>query len=575
MGQIRREAGHDAVRPIDPILLAILAGRMEQIADEMDATLFRSAFNPIIAEAHDASHGLYHPDTGETLVQGKNGLPIFVGVMAFAVKAVIDKAAAEGGPQDGDVWIFNDAHLGGTHLSDMRLVRPYFRDGELFCWLASVGHWHDLGGAVPGNYNPSATEAYQEAVVIPPVRLVRGGDLQSDILDIILRNTRLPQSAEGDVNGQLSALDLGVRRLDALLDEYGAATVRAALAALTDRAETLLRNEVAALPDGRWEAVDYLDNDGIVDEPLPIRVALEVSGDRLTLDFSGTAGGVSGPINIARPTAIACVYVAIKHIFPTLPANAGVMRPIDIRIPDGSLLAAEFPTPTGGYTETILRMIDVIFAAAAQAAPDRVVANAYGTINALSIAGRRRDGSRWVMFSFYGGGHGGTPENDGLNHGSAPISMATIPPVEILEAAYPVAFRQWALRPDSAGAGLHRGGLGAVYEIELLEEKAEAFFFGERGKFPPRGVAGGGDAAVNRFRFQQDDGWHTPPMISKMLGIRLKRGQRVRLESPGGGGYGPPSARPASAIARDVELGYLSPSVADACYGTAWREVAP
>jgi N-methylhydantoinase B len=573
MGQTEGEAQAGRARPVDPIQLAILAGRMEQIADEMDATLFRSAFNPIIAEAHDASHGLYHPETGETLVQGKNGLPIFVGVMAFAVKAVIDKAAGQGGPQDGDVWIFNDAHIGGTHLSDMRLVRPYFRDGRLFCWLASVGHWHDLGGAVPGNYNPSATEAFQEAVVIPPVRLVRAGEFQSDILDIILRNTRLPQSAEGDVNGQLSALDLGIRRLDTLLDEYGAETVSAALSALTERAEVLLRSEVAALPDGRWEAVDYLDNDGITDEPLPIRVALEVSGDRLTLDFSGTAGGAAGPINIARPTAIACVYVAIKHIFPALPANAGVMRPIDIRIPEGSLLAAEFPTPTGGYTETILRMIDVIFAAASQAAPDRVVANAYGTINALSIAGRRGDGSRWVMFSFYGGGHGGTPEGDGLNHGNAPISMATIPPVEILEAAYPVAFRQWALRPDSAGAGRHRGGLGAVYEIEVLEEKGEAFFFGERGRFPPKGVAGGGEAAVNAFRFQQDDGWHTPPMTSKMLGIRLRRGQRVRLESPGGGGYGRPGERPAASVARDVALGYLTPGAADAAYGPAWREV--
>lgn len=575
MGQTQRDVGARPVWSVDPILLAILAGRMEQIADEMDATLFRSAFNPIIAEAHDASHGLYHPRTGETLVQGKNGLPIFVGVMAFAVKAVIDKSAEHGGPQDGDVWIFNDAYLGGTHLSDMRLVRPYFRDGELFCWLASVGHWHDVGGAVPGNYNPSATEAFQEAVVIPPVRLVRGGELQTDILDIILRNTRLPQSAEGDVNGQLSALDLGIRRLDALLDEYGVDTVNAAFSALTDRAEALLRHEVAALPDGRWEAVDYLDNDGIVDQPLAIRVALEITGDRLALDFTGTAGGAAGPINIARPTAIACVYVAIKHIFPALPANAGVMRPIDILIPEGSLLAAEFPTPTGGYTETILRMIDVIFAAASQVAPDRVVANAYGTINALSIAGKRRDGSRWVMFSFYGGGHGGTPENDGLNHGSAPISMATIPPVEILEAAYPVAFRQWALRADSAGPGLNRGGLGAIYEIEVLDDKAEAFFFGERGKFPPKGVAGGGDAAVNAFRYQQDDGWHTPPMTSKMLGIRLKRGQRVRLEAPGGGGYGPAAERPASAVARDVALGYLGPDKADAAYGPAWREDMP
>ncbi|MFN3143777.1 MAG: hydantoinase B/oxoprolinase family protein [Paracoccaceae bacterium] len=558
---------------IDPIQLAVLAGRMEQIADEMDATLFRSAFNPIIAEAHDASHGIYHADTGDTLVQGKNGLPIFVGVMAFAVKAVIDKAAEQGGPRDGDVWIFNDAHMGGTHLSDMRLVRPYFRDGQLFCWLASVGHWHDVGGAVPGNYNPSATEVFQEAVVLPPVRLLREGVYQQDIHDILMRNTRLPQSAEGDLNGQLGALDLGIKRLDALLDEYGAPTVQAALAALGDRAEALLRAEVAALPDGSWTAEDYLDNDGISDTALKIRVTLTVKDDRLTLDFTGTAPVALGPINIARPTTIACVYVAIKHIFPSLPANAGVMRPIDIVVPDGSLLAAEFPKPTGGYTETILRIIDVIFAAASQAAPDRVVANAYGTINALSIAGRRRDGSRWVMFSFYGGGHGGSPEGDGLNHGNAPISMATIPPVEILESAYPVAFRQWALRPDSAGAGAHRGGLGAIYEIEVLEENgAEAFFFGERGRFQPKGVAGGGDAALNVFSYQQVDGWHRPPLASKMVGIKLRQGQRVRLETPGGGGYGDPGTRDPRAVARDVAAGYISAEAADDAHGTAWRE---
>lgn len=557
---------------IDPITLAVLSGRMEQIADEMDATLFRAAFNPIIAEAHDASHGLYHAQTGDTLVQGKSGLPIFVGVMSFAVQAVIEKAAEAGDLADGDTYIFNDAHMGGTHLSDMRLVRPYFRDGELFCYLASVGHWHDVGGAVPGNYNPAATDAFQEAFVLPPVKLIREGVTQQDIIDILLRNTRLPQSAMGDLNGQLSALDLGEKRLDELLDEYGAPTVKAALDALGDRAERLMRSELEALPDGRWEAVDYLDNDGITDEALPIKVALQIKGDRMALDFKGTAPVTAGPVNIALPTAVATAYVAIKHIFSDLPANAGVMRPVDVRVPEASLLSAEFPAPVGGYTETILRMIDVIFSAAAQAAPDRVVANAYGTINALSIAGKRANGQPWVMFSFYGGGHGGSSESDGLNHGNAPISTATIPPMEILEAAYPVMFREWALRPDSAGAGRHRGGLGAVYEIELLEEKAEAFLFGERGRFAPNGVAGGERGAKNVFCYEQTDGWHVPPLASKMLGIKLRKGQAVRLETPGGGGYGMAEDRNAEAVARDVALGYLTPETATALYGASWKE---
>lgn len=559
---------------IDPITLAVLTGRMEQIADEMDATLFRSAFNPIIAEAHDASHGLYHAESGDTLVQGKSGLPIFVGVMAFAVKAVIEKAAERGDLAVGDIWIFNDAHIGGTHLSDMRLVRPYFRNGKLFCYLASVGHWHDLGGNVPGNYNPAATEAFQEAFILPPVRLAKAGEVQQDVIDILLRNTRMPQSAKGDLNGQMNALELGVKRLDALLDEYGNDTVAAALDALGHRAEALMRAELEAMPDGRWEAEDWLDNDGITDKPLPIRVALEISGDQMVLDFEGTAPVTAGPVNIALPTAVATAYVAIKHIFPSLPANAGVMRPIDVRIPDGSLLSAEFPTPTGGYTETILRMIDVIFSAAAQAVPDRVVANAYGTINALSITGKRSNGKPWVMFSFYGGGHGGSIESDGLNHGNAPISTATIPPMEILEAAYPVMFRQWALRPDSAGAGTHRGGLGAVYEIEVLEENgAEAFLFGERGRYAPQGVAGGEGAALNVFSYEEEGGWAHPPLASKMRGIRLEQGEAVLLETPGGGGYGPPRDRNPEAVARDVAMGLLSEDAATAAYGAAWKEV--
>ncbi|SDX43785.1 N-methylhydantoinase B [Sulfitobacter pontiacus] len=558
---------------IDPITLAVLAGRMEQIADEMDATLFRAAFNPIIAEAHDASHGLYHAVSGDTLVQGKSGLPIFVGVMSFAVKAVIDKAAENGDLEDGDIYIFNDAHLGGTHLSDMRLVRPYFHDGKLFCYLASVGHWHDVGGAVPGNYNPAATDAFQEAFVLPPVRLAKAGKVQTDIIDILMRNTRLPQSAQGDLNGQLGALDLGKKRLDELLAEYGADTVRAALDALQDRAETLMRTELTDLPDGRWEAEDFLDNDGITDTPLPIKVALEIKGDQMLLDFTGTADRCAGPVNIALPTAVATAYVAIKHIFPSLPANAGVMRPIEVKIPEGSLLSAPFPAPVGGYTETILRMVDVIFSAASQAAPDRVVANAYGTINALSISGKRANGQPWVMFSFYGGGHGGSPEGDGLNHGNAPISTATIPPMEILESAYPVMFKQWALRPDSAGAGQHSGGMGATYEIEVLEESATAFLFGERGRFAPKGVAGGGDAALNRFEYEQDDGWHAPPMASKMVGIKLQRGQSVRLDTPGGGGYGAPANRAAADVARDVAGGLLTPDYATQTYGPDWKEV--
>ena len=420
---------------IDPVTLAVLKGRLEQIADEMDATLFRSAFNPIIAEAHDASHGLYHAETGKTLIQGKSGLPIFVGAMSFAVKAVIDKAAGDGDLADGDVYIFNDPYDGGTHLSDFKLVRPFFRDKKVFCYLASVGHWHDVGGNVPGNYNPVATESFQEGMLIPPVKLFSKGELHQDIVDILKANSRLPGSLYGDLNGQINALELGIQRLTTLLDQYGDATVDSVLGELQARAAQLMAANIADLPDGTYTAEDFLDNDGIVDKPLKIALDLTVKGDRLILDFSRTASACAGPVNIALSTAVASVYVAIKHLFTDVPANAGVLEPIDIVIPKESLLSVRAPKPVGGYTETILRVIDVVFCAIANVAPERVNGCAYGTINALSLAGHRKDGTRWVMFSFFGGGHGGHPEGDGLNHGNAPISTATIPPVEILEAA--------------------------------------------------------------------------------------------------------------------------------------------
>ncbi|QVQ28797.1 hydantoinase B/oxoprolinase family protein [Achromobacter deleyi] len=547
---------------LDPVTLAVLKGRLEQIADEMDATLYRSAFNPIIAEAHDACHGMYDAATGATLIQGKSGLPVFVGAMAFAVKAAAKAAAGRGGMVDGDVWLFNDPYEGGTHANDFKLVRPVFRDGRLFCFLASAAHWHDVGGAVPGNYNPAATECWQEAVQIPPVRILRAGVLDQDVLAILKANTRLPDSLWGDLNGQLAALELGARRLDGLLDEYGDATVLESLDTLRERARRLMRDHISRLPDGEYSFEDMLDNDGVRDAPLRIALTLTIAGDRLALDFTGTSPACAGPVNISRATAIAACYVALKHLFPDVPANAGVLDAVEVVLPDGLVISADRPRPVGGYTETILRMIDVIFCAMAQAAPERAMAQAYGTINALSIAGYRSDaarkGQRWVMFSFFGGGHGGHSDGDGLSHGNAPISTATIPPLEILEAAYPVRFTQWALRPDSAGAGTHRGGLGAIYEIELLEDSAEAFIFGERGRSAPKGIAGGGQAALNVFRYQQDGQWQTPPMSSKMLGIQLRRGDRVRLETPGGGGYGAPEGRAAAALEHDRKMGYVS-----------------
>lgn len=559
------KAQEAANTPVDPVTLAVLKGRLEQIADEMDATLYRSAFNPIIAEAHDACHGLYDAQTGDTLVQGKSGLPIFVGVMAFAVKAAKDVANARGGMKPGDTWLFNDPYEGGTHANDFKLVRPYFRDGKLYCYLASAAHWHDVGGAVPGNYNPQATECWQEAVQIPPVRIIKDHELQEDVLAILRANSRLPDSLWGDLNAQLAALDLGVKRLDGLVQEYEPDLILRVMTELRHRALKLMQAHIQALPDGEYSFEDWLDNDGVQDQPLGIHLKMSVQGERMSLDFSASSKQCAGPVNISKATAVAACYVALKHLFPDVPANAGVLDAVDFVIPEGLVISAQRPRPVGGYTETILRMIDVIFSAAAKADPQLALAHSYGTINALSLSGYRseegRKGERWVMFSFFGGGHGGHSQGDGLSHGNAPISTATIPPLEILEAAYPVRFTQWALRENSAGQGQFRGGLGAVYEIELLEEHAQAFLFGERARFAPKGIAGGQEGAKNLFEYENDHQWHIPDMGSKMLGIELKRGERLRLQTPGGGGYGDPRSRSPELIQADEAGAYVHAAV--------------
>ena len=542
---------------MDPVTLAILDGRLTQIADEMDATLYRAAFNPIIAEAKDACHGLYHAETGDTLVQGAHGLPIFVGAMAFAVRAVIDKVARDGGLTAGDTFLFNDPYAGGTHLNDFRLVRPVFRGDTLFCWLASAGHWLDSGGNVPGGYNPQATESFQEGVRSPPVKLVADGRTNQDLLDILAANSRTPVSNWGDLQGQLGALDLGERRLHALLDAYGDAIVAAAFDAFSIRAEALMRHAIAALPDGTYSFQDILDNDGITPDPLTVALDLTIAGGEMVMDFSRSSPPTQGPVNIAYATTIAACYVALKHVFTAVPANAGCLRPIRFVVPDMTLLAAGPPRPMAGYTETILRLIGVVLGALAQADPARATAAPFGTINALSLSGHRADGARWVMFSFFGGGLGGNPESDGLTHANNPISTATIPPVEILEAAYPVLFTQWALRPGSGGAGTHRGGLGAIYEIEALTD-TEVSLLGERGTAGPFGVLGGETGALNQFTWQGDAGPCTPPLVSKVTGVRLRPGQRLRLETPGGGGWGPPGQRDPAAVTRDRRLGYVA-----------------
>ena len=550
---------------LDPVTLAVIRGRLEQLVDEMDATLFRAAFSPVIAEARDGSHGVYDTN-GDTVAMGKQGLPVFIGAMSYATKAAIARADADGGPKDGDLYLLNDPYVGATHLNDIKIVKPIFRGEKLFCYLASVGHWLDVGGNVAGNYNPTASDIMQEGVRIPPVKFADRGVVNRDIVDILLANGRLPGSNYGDLNAQLGALDLGTARLHDLLDSFGDDTVAAAMEEISRRASRQMRALISELPDGTYSFEDHIDNDGRGDEPLKVALDLTIDGETLTLDFSRSAPACAGPLNVSRATTVAASFVALKHIFHEVPTSGGCLAPIEFVIPEGSILAAEPPAPVSGYTENIMRTIDVIFGALAQAAPERANAACFATVNALLMSGSRDNGSKFILFTFFGGGLGGNPEGDGLSHGNAPIGMANIPPAEILEAAYPTCVTNWGLRQDSGGPGRNRGGLGAVYEFELLADEADLVVFGERARFPAFGILGGAHGAPNRIVYQQEDGERSPDKTGKLSGVVLRKGQRVRVESPGGGGYGPAEDRPVEAIARDLALGLVTAEAAERDY---------
>jgi N-methylhydantoinase B len=553
------------VDTLDPILLSVLKGRLEEICDEMDATLFRIAFSPVIADARDASHGIYDGRTGDMLVQGKMAHPVFVGSMSFSVKAVIERFGATFA--EGDMYILNDPYLGGTHLNDVKLVRPLFVDGELVCCIASAGHWIDVGGAIPGNLNPIATDSFQEGSLIPPVRIVERGVMRDDIVDFVIAQSRVPVGARGDMTGQINALDLGARRLGELVADYGLATLRATFEELPRRASQMTRSLIAELPDGVYSFEDHVDNDGITDAPLTIALDVTIRDDRMTLDYSRSSPACPGPMNISLPATVTGTYIAIKHVFPEVPANGGCLGAIDIVVPEGSFLHAKSPRPVSGVNETMMRVIDTVFGALAQACPQRVTGAPFGTVNTLTMGGRRSDGRPFVFLTFFGGGHGGSAYGDGLNNGSASHGSATIPPAETLEATFPVLFTHWGLRVDSAGTGQHRGGLGTVHELELLADEALLTVFGDRARFGPPGIAGGGPGAANVVRYGDPDAMTVVPLGAKLAAAPFRKGQRVRFETPGGGGFGDPAARDPALVARDVRLGYLSAGAAERDYG--------
>lgn len=560
-----------ARRRVDPITLAVVQGRLDQIVEEMDTTLVRVALSPVISEGNDRANGIYAAGDGSVIAQGKSGIPILVGVMQYTVAHVIDWLGAAR-PQPGDVYLVNDPYYGGTHLMDVRLAKPFFYKGKLFSYLATSGHWLDMGGMVAGGFATSATEMYQEGLRIPPVRLFDRGVENREVVAMILANVRTPRQAYGDLEAHLSALRAGEEQLQLLLDQYGLPVVRACIDELGRRSERLMRSYLREVPDGTYTCTDYLDGDGVSSEPLTIHVEITVDKGRAHFDFSGSSAPCRGPLNSVISTTKAGVFIAIRHLFPDLPINAGCFKPISFTIPETTFLNATFPRPVSGCgAEVSQRLVDVVLGAFAKAMPGRVPASAFGTVNNFTVAFDAPGDGPAIMYLFNGGGYGGSARSDGLTYGCPTTSIARVQEIEALERVYPIRFAQFAIRDDSAGPGRHRGGLGAVIDLEVLQD-ARASFLGDRGKFAPQGLAGGHEAAKCRVDIVRSDGRiDAPRHVTKDQDVPIRAGDRVRLNTPGGGGYGPPAERPAASVARDVARGYVTRAAAEELYDVVFK----
>ncbi|MBL8576915.1 MAG: hydantoinase B/oxoprolinase family protein [Mesorhizobium sp.] len=547
---------------LDPITLSVIQAALQQTCDEMDLTFSRAAFSPVIAEANDRSDGIYSAVDGSLIAQGSQGLPVFVGVMQYSTKTIIEMIA-DGRclpPEDRDIYIVNDPYLGGTHLMDVRFAMPVWRAGKIFCWLSNTGHWPDIGGAVPGGFSASATAVEQEGLRLPPVKLFKKGKLDPEIYAIITSNIRVADQRIGDIRAQAAALLVGQERLFTILDRYGDETVTEAIAELRKRAAEQMRAGIAAIPDGVYRSKAFVDSDGVVDEPLTIALAVEKKGDGLTFDFAGSSKPCAGPMNSVLATTLSSVYLAMRHIFPDVPISAGAFEPLTVIKPEGTFLDAHYPRPVSGCAaEVSQRIAEAVFAAMVQSLPDKVTAAPAGSSGNFALGGhdpaRKRD---FVMYQISGGGYGGNAREDGLTNGCSTIGISKSPPVEIMEQAFPVLYRHYALREGSGGAGKHRGGFGLAYEVELLRGEARASFVMDHGRFGPQGVLGGADGAVNEVTVFRDGEPHVPGHLSKEQDIPLKAGDRVRVATPGGGGYGNPAERDPALVRHDLEMGYYA-----------------
>lgn len=515
-----------------PIRLEIFKHLFASVAEEMGVVLRRTGHSPNIKERRDFSCAVF--DAAGQMVAQAAHIPVHLGAMPLSVQAAVE--ALDFAP--GDVAILNDPYRGGTHLPDITLVTPVFLPDKArpFAFVASRAHHADVGGVSPGSM-PIATELIQEGIVIPPLKLVEGGRVNQGLLDLLLANVRTPEERRGDLRAQLAANATGVRRLLELVARYGSSEVHAQMEALLAYAERLTRRLLAGLPPGVYRFQDHLDDDGVDPEPVLIAVTIAVEGETATVDFTGTSPQRRGSVNAVYAITLSAVLYAFRCLLgEDVPTNSGCLRPIRVIAPEGTVVNARPPAAVaGGNVETSQRITDVLLGALAQAAPDRVPAASQGTMNNLTIGGwDPRHGRPFTYYETIGGGMGARPGRDGADAIHTHMTNTLNTPVEALEYAYPLRVQRYEVRRGSGGAGRWRGGDGIRRDIELLAD-AQVTILSERRVFAPYGLAGGQPGQPGRNALLRSG---VEQALPGKVTLPARAGDVVRIETPGGGGWG-------------------------------------
>lgn len=524
-------------RSIDPVTLEVIRSALTAVAEEMSLVVMRSARSPLLREAGDLSSALTDA-RGEMIAQGRD-IPMHLGVMCFTVKEFLKRVAANV-LAPGDVWFLNLPEIGGNHLPDVKAIRPIFAGGELFSFAVSLAHWADIGGAAPGSYFASATDIWQEGLRISPTRLFTADGPDREKLELVLSNVRGASEREGDIHAQMAATLAAERRLHDLVAEHGIDQVKCAMAVLQDRSEQQMRKAIRAMPQGVFEGEDFLDDDGIRDRPIAIRVRIAFDDGEATFDFSASDDAADGPVNTTPFIAVAGALYAMKCLTDAeIQPNGGALRPIKVWTRPGSILEPPLTRPVvGGNHETSQRVVDAIFRALEPALAERITAGGPTTSGLLLFGMRRSDGAWVTLYETHGGGEGARADRDGSPVVRVHMSNVMNTPAEVIEAEYPIEIVRQMLRRGSGGAGAHRGGDGLVREYRMLTDGVSLTSMFERRVIPPYGLRGGSSGAPFRVTLVKDGG--TRIEVKGKTNLRLDKGDRVILESCGGGGYGPP-----------------------------------